>query len=258
MNAAISLKHCPQCNSPMPPDELRCIRCGFQLPPSGAQNITDDFSNTSQAAVGNVAGMRWWAGVTLPKETEKHESRGWCVVFVAVLTSNVFFWASCTVGFIAAYVLLEKVTGQYMDQGATPSDLMVIIATIPDPDKQGDVKLKHVPLRDMEKFKAENPAHSFLLPLGPGRIPIHSESSVTYKVEPAGEGKVLVETKYLLTMGGLVNGRYEATEKTVRPIFTNNVAWMVPFFIGVILASVLHLIGRVLRFLVSQRHPEAH
>ena len=175
----------------------------------------------------------------------------WTRVFAVILTSNVFFFTSCTGGFIASFVSLEKMTGQYMEQGAIPSENIRIVAAIPNPNKQGDVKYEQVSLRELEKFKTANPAYSFLLPLGSGRVPIHSETSVTYEVQPAGDGKVLVESRYHQTMGGLIIARYEATDKSVRRIFTNDVQWMAAFFLGALPAMVLYLVGRVLRYFVT-------
>jgi hypothetical protein len=95
----------------------------------------------------------------------------------------------------------------------------------------------------MEKFKAANPTHSFLLPLGSGRV-----QETTYEVQPVGDGKVLVETKRRQEMGDLVIARYEATDKTVRPIFTKLVSYFGAFFLGLVLAIFLYIIGGVLQY----------
>lgn len=226
------MKRCSKCNNLMPNDALRCIRCGFQLAPTNQHEINDS-SVKGHASTGNAANTR---------------RIGWLKIVAAVLASNFFFLTSCTGGFIASYISLLKLGGDYMDQGATPSESMVVIAAVPDPAKQSAVPLKQVALRDLEKFQAVNPTHSFLLPLGSGRIPIHSEAYVTYEVQPAGDGKVLVETKYRQSMGGLVMARYEAVDKSVQPIFTNNVQWFVAFVFGFLVAIALYIVGRILRF----------
>jgi hypothetical protein len=138
-----------------------------------------------------------------------------------------------------------------MDQGEEPSESMVVIAAVPNPTNQGPAQFEQARLRNLDKFKAANPTYSFLIPLGSGKIKINSDAYVTYEVQPEGEGKVLVETKYHQPMHGLVIGRYEATDKSVRPIFTNDVQWMVAFFLGALLAMILYLIGGVLRYFVT-------
>lgn len=171
-----------------------------------------------------------------------------------MLTSNVLFLSSCAGGFFTSYFALQDMGGQYMDDGAKPSESMALIAAIPDPGRQGAIQLKHVALRDLEKFRAVEPVHSFLLPPGSGKIQGRSAAFVTYEVKPAGDDRVLVETKYRQSMGGLVIARYEATNKVVRPIFTNNVQWLVALAFGLALAIVLYIVGRVLRRFAA-RHP---
>ena len=179
--------------------------------------------------------------------TQSARRISWTKVFAVVLTSNVFFFTSCTGGFLASYISFERMGGQYMDQGEKPSELMVVIAAVSNPTKQGAIQFEQVQLRNIEKFKAANLTHSFLLPLGSGR-----DGSTTYEVHPVGEGKVLVETKFRQEMGGLLIMRYEATDRSVRPIFTNNVQWMVAMLFGLALATVLYLIGCVLRYWVAK------
>jgi hypothetical protein len=328
MASTAPLEHCPKCNGLMPPEESRCIRCGFELPPQTKHEIKDS-SDSSHAPIGNaastqlswgaiwaligkerksnrwrifpVACLAWFAYLVFPIPINwsdgvglsfiaflslmmalpttyllnliwsigkaivaKKESEGgwpaaarsarrinWTKVFAVVLTSNVFFLTSCTGGFLASYVAFEKMGGRYMDQGEKPSESMVVIAAVPNPTNQGPAQFEQVRLQNLDKFKAANPTYSFLIPLGSGKITIHSEAYVTYEVQPLGEGKVLVETKYHQTMGGLVIARYEATDKSVRPIFTNDVQWMAAFFLGALLAIILNLIGGVLRYFVT-------
>ncbi len=166
----------------------------------------------------------------------------WTKVFAVVFTSNVFFLTSC-IGMVAACVYMVKMGGQYVESGVKPYDGMVVIAVVPNPAKQGTVQVVQVPLRNMEKFKAANPTHSFLLPLGSGRV-----QETAYEVQPVGDGKVLVETKFRQAMGGLLIMRYEATDKSVRPIFTNNVQYLVAIWFGLALAIFLYLIGGVLQY----------
>lgn len=319
----------------MPPDELRCIRCGFDLPSRVIHEINDS-SGAKRASTGNPLSAQLNWGTIWAEQAKKREARVWRIflviylaglvylaiktlaaglpdfvlaaaiafagillalpiaflgafiwsiwmtvvtcrisksgslweavvrstrqvswtrVFAAVLTSNVFFLASCTGGFIASYISSQEVGGKYMDKGEKPSDSMVVIGAVPDAAKQGALELKQVTLRDIEQFKTANPVHSFLLPLGSGQIQIHSEASVTYTVQPTGDGKVLVETKHHQSMGGLVVGRYEATEKSIQPKFTNNVDWIVALFLGIMIAISLYLFGLLLRYWAAkERH----
>lgn len=139
--------------------------------------------------------------------------------------------------------------GQYVEPGVKPYDGMVVIAAVPNPAKQGTAQFEQVMFRDVEKFKAANPEFSFLLPLGSGYIRIgDNENSTDYNVQPIGDGKVLVETKRHQPFGGLLIMRYEATDKSVRPIFTNNVQLMVSFILGFMFAAALYFIGIVLEY----------
>jgi len=49
--------------------------------------------------------------------------------------------------------------------------------------------------------------------------------------------------------------RYEATDKAVRPIFTNNVQWLVAVPGGIVLALVLYIVGRILRHRADRLGP---
>jgi len=166
-----------------------------------------------------------------------------------VLTSNFFFLASCTGGLGATWLLMQKVGGEYLQPGMKADDAMVVVAAVPDPAKPGAVQVQPVHVRNMEKFKAANPTHSFLLPSGSGQIrEENSDRSTRYDVQAVRDGTVLVETKHRQEMGGLLIMRYEATDKSVRPIFTNNVQWIGAFPAGFLFAFVLYIVGRILRY----------
>jgi hypothetical protein len=235
------MKRCSKCNNLMPDDALRCIKCGLQSLEKTKHDVNDS-SDASQASTGNAV------------STQRIR---WMKICAAVLTSNLFVLTSCTGGVVASYISFEKMGGQYMDRGAKPYDGMVVIAAVPNPAKQGTVQLEQLTLRDMEKFKAANPTHSFLLPLGSGRVEIvDAEYSTRYDVQPVGDGKVLVETRHSGGMGGTVIARYEATDKSVRPIFTNKIDWLIALFAGLAFAMILYGIGLVLRYRAA-KHAEA-
>ena len=151
---------------------------------------------------------------------------------------------------------MQKLGGEYLAPGMKPLDAMVVVAAVPDPARPGAVQFEPVQLRNMEKFKAANPAHTFLLPLGSGQTrEKNSDRSTAYDVQGVRDGTVLVETKHHQEMGGLLIMRYEATDKAVRPIFTNNVQWLVAVPGGIVLALVLYIVGRILRHRADRLGP---
>jgi hypothetical protein len=222
--------------------------------------------------IGSAINFIWsiWKAIVAKKESEggwqgaARSARriNWTKVFGVVLTSNFFFLASCTGGMVATWVSNEKMGGQYVEPGVKPYGAMVVIAAVPNPATQGAVQFEQVPLENMEKFKTANPTHSFLLPLGPGRVQkkgghratIGGDGSTTYEVRPVRDGKVLVETKFHQEFGGLLIMRYDATDKSVQPIFTNNVQWFVAFLLGLVLAIFLYILGWVLRYWTTKEH----
>ena len=128
---------------------------------------------------------------------------------------------------------------------------MTVVAVIPVPAKPGGHEVVGVSLFGLERFKRDNPGASFLPPLGTGEVADRAGLARTaYTVTDAGPGKVLVETR-LDQNDNHVLGRYEATEKDIKPLSTrtNNdlVDFMMGMSIGLALAVVLALLGNLLK-----------
>ena len=70
------MKHCPKCNSPMPPDELRCIRCGFQSPAEiepERKLISDSKENNLGYLVNGIVEM--WKAASVRKQIPQPEGK---------------------------------------------------------------------------------------------------------------------------------------------------------------------------------------
>lgn len=329
------MKHCPKCNSPMPSDELRCIRCGFDLPRRTADEMVAS-SDESKTTTGNPIGaeLSWktiWAqqvkdrqsrekrtllvvylagltllaffAITMPvalplallaaivfgwfllslpiayvmtlvwsiwkvviayKKSMSGSLFGaisrsicqlsWARVFAVVLTSNVFFIASCTGGMVLSRFTRDTAEGRTnIEQGRELDTRMSVIASIPAADNSEARKVVRIPLEGLERFKQENPNYSFVLPSGKGRLDDTSSSTHTeYSVTAAGLGKVTVETKWHDDEHHVV-ARYAATDRDIKPLYTKTSHDMVEFMVdlvvgGLPLAVVLVSIGYMLKW----------
>jgi hypothetical protein len=185
--------------------------------------------------------------------TSAGEGMNWLKVG-AMLSSNLFLVASCT-GIMGASISASKhIGGKYMARGEAPDSRMIVIASIPDPAVPGRRKLASVSLRGLPEFQSAQPDHTFVIPAGEGRIG-GGGMPTSYRATPLGAGGVLVETDtpYDDMFGLRVVGTYEATERQVRPIYTNSNIWFGNFAVGVMGAVMLRLIGSMLQWVQRRR-----
>jgi hypothetical protein len=107
-------------------------------------------------------------------------------------------------------------------------------------------------LASLPVFRERNPDHSFLPLQSAGHIENPLAEVVTdYEVMPSAEG-ALVETKVrheLLT----VRARYIATSTDVKPLYTKSGSVIGALLIGLGLASILAIIGRVMKYSIQHR-----
>lgn len=180
----------------------------------------------------------------------------WAKIAV-VLSSNLFFVASCTGISILAVDPLKHAGGQYMSMGAAPDLRMMVIASIPDPDKPGSRKLTHVILASLPKFQHVQPDHTFVIPPGEGKIEDSlADMFTSYRVKSLGEGRVEVETTFdhdVPPFGLTIIARYEATDRKITPIYTNASSPGVPLFFGFVGALILAIIGAVMKWVLRRK-----
>ncbi len=172
------------------------------------------------------------------------------VKIAAVLSSNLFFVGSCTgITFLSAQPL-KHIGGNYMSRGEAADPRMMVIASIPDPHRPGSRKLTHVFLGDLPEFQSAQPDHTFVIPPGEGMV--SDIDSTSYRVKSLGEGRVEVETDFFhdVPFGSTIVARYEATEREVKPLYTNTPA--PPWGVGLVGALILGFIGALMKW-VQQR-----
>ena len=176
----------------------------------------------------------------------------WVRVFAGVLTSKLFFVASCTGGMLLGAASMPDFESGAHGERVRPLDpLMSVVAVIPKADKPGGQEVVQTSLGNLERFKKETPGYSFMLPPGKGEVGelmLHTEYAVT-AVEP---GKVLVETR-LSQDDNHVQGKYEATDQEIKPLYTKSsndfLSFMTGTFVfGLPAALLLASIGYVLKW----------
>ncbi len=180
----------------------------------------------------------------------------WTKVFAVVLTSKLFFLASCTGGMVLGQTAFDRSDGggDYMDQGRAPNGLMSVIAVIPNAKKPGERKTVQVLLAGLEQFKQENPDYSFVPTLDKGEVNDPDKEMITiYTVTAAGPGKVMVETKFHHDVPPAPSGinvlaRYEATDKEIKPLYTKSSYGLIFMIFGFALAVVLALVGYIFKW----------
>jgi len=172
----------------------------------------------------------------------------------AVLSSNLFLVTSCA-GIMGASISAAKhFGGKYMARGEAPDSRMIVLASIPDAAVPGRRKLESVTLRGLPEFQSANPDYTFVIPAGEGRID-GGVLPTSYRATALGADGVLVETDtpYDDIFGLRVVGSYEATEREVRPIYTNSNTWFGNFAVGVAGAYILRMIGSILQWVERRR-----
>jgi hypothetical protein len=174
----------------------------------------------------------------------------------AVLSSYLFFLVSCTGTAFLAQEPLRQLGGQHMANGRTPDSRVIVLASLPNPDKPGTHQVRQFMLGQLDGFKKANPQHSFLLPPGEGRVEDAAAAfSTTYKVKPLAPGRVEIETDAFhdALFGLSLFARYEATERDIKPIFTSASSPTVGLVAGVFVALVLAIIGAVMKIILRRR-----
>ncbi len=177
----------------------------------------------------------------------------WTGVLAVVLTSKLFFLASCTGGMVLARQVVDGVSSGTRGDHVRPLDKrMAVIAMVPDAARSGERKTVEVALHDLGKFKQDNPGYSFMPPVGKGELSGPGPSIRTeFSVSAAGPGKVMVETTYHNDEHHVL-ARYSATDKEVEPLFTKTnydfADFMTGMIFGVPFAFVLALLGYFLKW----------
>ena len=107
-------------------------------------------------------------------------------------------------------------------------------------------------LSALPKFREKNPGYSLLPPAPKGRVENLVSGMVTeYSTAPSGEG-VVVETVFRHEMFS-VHARYFATRTEAKPLYTNAGSAFGALLFGLGLASVLAIIGRIMKYSMQQR-----
>jgi len=173
---------------------------------------------------------------------------GWLKVIGAVLSSNLFLGASFIGIMLASTTVMMHMGGKYMGKGEAPYPNMIVMVSIPDLDSAvpGRRKLEPVTLRSLPEFQRSHPDHTFVIPAGSGHI-----HRISYRALALGAGEVRVETDahYDDPLWTVVVGSYEATEREVRPIYSNRTFASGGIFFGVAGACILRMIGSILQWL---------
>jgi hypothetical protein len=173
----------------------------------------------------------------------------------AILSSYLFFLVSCSGTTFLAHEF-RHLGGQYMARGDTPDSRVIALASLPNPDEPGTPQITQFNLGYLDGFKKRYPQHSFLLPAGDGRFKGEWAAFFTsYKVKSLGPGRVEVETEatYDTFFAPSLFARYEATERDIKPVYTNVRAPIVSLVVGFVVALVLAIAGAVLRLIVRRR-----
>lgn len=179
----------------------------------------------------------------------------------AILSSNLFFFASCTgITFLSTHSL-KYVVGKSMARGEKPDPLMIVIASIPDTEIPEKRKLDQVLLGDIPRFQRSQPDHTFVIPSGDGYVrDVLGDWYTSYRATRLGAGRVLVETDAVHDVppfGLNIVGSYEATEREIKPLYTyrSAIPLIADVFVGLVGASILVQIGSsILR--EQQRRPK--
>ena len=170
----------------------------------------------------------------------------------AVLSSNLFLGASFIGIFCASIPVMMHMGGKYAARGEVPYSNMIVMVSIPDLDSPvpGQRKLEPVTLRSLPEFQSIHPDHTFVIPAGSGHI-----DRTSYRATALGAGEVRVETDahYDDPLWTVVAGSYEATEREVRPIYTNHTFASGGIFFGAAGAGILRMIGSLLQWVQRRR-----
>jgi hypothetical protein len=147
--------------------------------------------------------------------------------------------------------------GPEITEGRPAPTLVSVVATVPDPERPGQRKSQLVFLSMLEEFKAKNPDYSFLLSPGEGKVDNpDAEMWTKYTVTASGTGKVIVKSSFhhdVPPAGIDVRQRYEATARDIKLLNAKfRPGYLEPLILGLILASVLGITGKVLKRRISR------
>jgi hypothetical protein len=172
----------------------------------------------------------------------------------AVLSSYLFFFVSCTGTAFIVQEPLRQLGGQHMGNGGTPDSRVILLASVPNPEKPGTNQVRQVMLGQLDEFKKANPQHSFLLPPGEGQVE-DVNLSTSYKVRSLGPGRAEVETDTFHDnpLGVSLFARYEATERDIKPIYTSTSSLIGALIAGVFVALALAIIGAVMKLILRRQ-----
>jgi len=178
----------------------------------------------------------------------------WLKVVGSVLSSKLFLGASFIGIMVASIPVMKHIGGNYMARGEAPSPEMMVIASIPDPAGSRPRKLEAVMLQGLSKFQSTHSDHTFVIPEGSGYIR-RNGTSISYRATALSAGEVRVETdaRFDDPFGSGVVGSYDATEREVRPSYTNRTIALFALFFGVVGAYILHIIGSILQWVQRRR-----
>jgi hypothetical protein len=174
----------------------------------------------------------------------------------AVLSSYLFFFVSCTGTAFLSQEPLKQLGGQHMGNGGTPDSRVIVLASLPNPERPGTHEIRQFMLGGLDGFKKANPQHSFLLTPGQGRVEDEAAAfSTSYKVKSLAPGRVEVETDAFhdALFGLSLVARYEATERDIKPIYTSASSPIVGLVAGVFVALVLAIIGAVMKLILRSQ-----
>jgi hypothetical protein len=222
----------------MPDDVVVCIRCGH----ASAQGVSP--APASAPAPSSVR----------KKFADRIRGVNWLRVSAAVLTSNLFFFASCTAGVLISGVLKDADDyGPAITEGYPVPKLATVVATVPDNERQGQRKSVIVFVSSLDEFQKKNPEYSYLLSPGRGRVENTGAEMITnYVVTPLEAGKIVVKSDFHhdVPPAGLdVKTRYEATDKSIRVLNAKYGSGLGEALIaGLIFATVLLLTGKAIQW----------
>ena len=189
-----------------------------------------------------------WTGVT-----QSMRNLSWTRVLGVVLTSKVFFLASCTGGMALVQMSDKGIeSGPHGERVQALDKRMSVIAIIPVPGKANEGKVVRTSLAGLEQFRKDNLAYSFLPP--PGKSELSDPKTYTrteYSVTAAGPGKVMVQTIFHDDENHVL-ARYAATNQEIEPLYTRTnhdfADFMNGMVLGLVIASALGLLGAFLKW----------
>jgi len=165
-----------------------------------------------------------------------------------VLSSPLFLCASCYGIVLTSIPVMEHMGANDMSRGAAPDPFMMVMVSVASPSAPGTRQIEAVMLGNLPHFQMAHPDYSFLIPAGSGRFNRNGTSG-SYQATAVGPDEVSVETRMRSDdpFGLGVIASYEATERDVQPIRTSRSSLFIAGFFGLLGASVLGVVGSILK-----------